>query len=85
MYRGTFHGGPVAFFEDVSQNTFVVKSIIYTFQTLLGDGVMVGRDSHTNRLCSSTARYIAVMLCGDRSGSSSSLQCSGVVWQAGGN
>lgn len=43
-YRDTFPGGPLAFFEDVAQNTFVIKNAIYTLQTLLGDGVVVRRD-----------------------------------------
>ncbi|KAG1757413.1 hypothetical protein EDB19DRAFT_36257 [Suillus lakei] len=42
-YRDTFPGGPTAFFADVSQVTFVVKSTIYTLQTLLGDGVVIYR------------------------------------------
>lgn len=36
-------GRPVAFFADVSQETFVVKCAIYVLQTLLGDGVMIYR------------------------------------------
>jgi hypothetical protein len=40
-YRDTYPGGPVAFFADVTQNTFVIKNAIYTLQTLLGDGVVV--------------------------------------------
>lgn len=40
-YRDTFPGGPVAFFADVTQVTFVIKNAIYTLQTLLGDGVVV--------------------------------------------
>ncbi|KAI9567152.1 hypothetical protein HD554DRAFT_2322831 [Boletus coccyginus] len=39
----TFPGGPVAFFADVSEPTLVVKSAIYTLQTLLGDGVVIYR------------------------------------------
>ncbi|KAG1842251.1 hypothetical protein DFJ58DRAFT_732108 [Suillus subalutaceus] len=39
-YRDTFPGGPVAFFADVTQDTFVIKNAIYTLQTLLGDGVV---------------------------------------------
>jgi len=40
-YRDTFPGGPVAFFTDVTQDTFVIKNAIYSAQTLLGDGVVV--------------------------------------------
>ena len=47
LYRNS---GPVAFFEDISQNTFVIKNAIYTLQTLVGDGVVVGRDPHMNYL-----------------------------------
>ncbi|KAG2344935.1 hypothetical protein BDR05DRAFT_164024 [Suillus weaverae] len=42
-YRDSFPGGPVAFFTDVSQPTFVVNNVIYTLQTLLGDGVVIYR------------------------------------------
>jgi hypothetical protein len=43
--RDTIPGGPLTFFADVSQPTFVVKNAIYTLQTLLGDGVVVSRCS----------------------------------------
>ncbi|KAG2032986.1 hypothetical protein BDR03DRAFT_710434 [Suillus americanus] len=42
-YRDTFPGGPVAFFADVTQDTFIIKNAIYTLQTLLGDGVVIYR------------------------------------------
>ncbi|KAG2144641.1 uncharacterized protein EDB93DRAFT_1087542 [Suillus bovinus] len=42
-YRDTFLGGPIAFFADVTQTTFVTKNAIYTLQTLLGDGVVIYR------------------------------------------
>ncbi|KAG1859834.1 hypothetical protein F4604DRAFT_1153516 [Suillus subluteus] len=42
-YRDTFPGGPVAFFTDVTQDTFVIKNAIYNIQTLLGDGVVIYR------------------------------------------
>ncbi|KAG1798261.1 uncharacterized protein HD556DRAFT_1354430 [Suillus plorans] len=42
-YRDTFTGGPAAFFADVTQITFVVKNIIYTMQTMLGDGMVIYR------------------------------------------
>ncbi|KAG1854618.1 hypothetical protein F4604DRAFT_1802247 [Suillus subluteus] len=41
-YRDTFPGGPIAFFADLTQETFVVKNAILVLQTLLGDGVVVG-------------------------------------------
>ncbi|KAG1771536.1 hypothetical protein EDD22DRAFT_976864 [Suillus occidentalis] len=42
-YRHVFPGGPVAFFQDISQPTFVTKNIIYALQTMLGDGVVIYR------------------------------------------
>ncbi|KAG1731259.1 hypothetical protein EDB19DRAFT_1912558 [Suillus lakei] len=42
-YRDTFPGGPAAFFQDISQPTFVTKIVIYTLQTMLGDGVLIYR------------------------------------------
>lgn len=42
-YRDTFPGGPVGFFEDISQPTFVTKNLIYALQTMLGDGVVIYR------------------------------------------
>ena len=41
LYRDTYPGGPVAYFSDVSQWTFVAKNYVYTTQTLIGDGVVV--------------------------------------------
>lgn len=42
-YRDVFPGGPVAFFQDISQPTFVTKNLIYALQTMLGDGVVIYR------------------------------------------
>ncbi|KAG1722346.1 hypothetical protein EDB19DRAFT_464652 [Suillus lakei] len=42
-YRDTFPGGAAAFFADVSQETYVIKNVIYIFQTLLADGVVIFR------------------------------------------
>ncbi|KAG2040540.1 hypothetical protein BDR03DRAFT_130235 [Suillus americanus] len=42
-YRNTFPGGPAAFFQDISQPTFFTKNIIYAFQIMLGDGVLIYR------------------------------------------
>lgn len=42
-YRDTFPGGPPAFFADVAQETFVIKNVIYTLQTMLGDGILIYR------------------------------------------
>ena len=41
LYRDTYPGGPVAFFSNVSQWTFVAKNYLFTVQTLVGDGVIV--------------------------------------------
>ncbi|EGN94584.1 hypothetical protein SERLA73DRAFT_188561 [Serpula lacrymans var. lacrymans S7.3] len=43
QYRDTFPGGPNGFFADVAQWSFVYKNVIYTLQTLLGDGVVIYR------------------------------------------
>lgn len=40
-YRNTFPGGPVAFFADLTQQTVVIKNVVYVLQTLLADGVVV--------------------------------------------
>ncbi|KAG2132950.1 hypothetical protein DEU56DRAFT_421937 [Suillus clintonianus] len=42
-YRDTFPGGPVVFFQDISQKTYVTQNAIYALQTLLGDGVVIYR------------------------------------------
>ncbi|KAI0360119.1 hypothetical protein OH77DRAFT_1517657 [Trametes cingulata] len=42
-YRDTFQGGPIAFFALPSQSTFVAKNIVYSLQTLIGDGVLIYR------------------------------------------
>ena len=41
LYRDSYQGGPIAYFSDVSQWTFLSKNHIYTAQTLIGDGVIV--------------------------------------------
>lgn len=49
QYRNTFQpDGPISYFSDVSQWSFVYKNLIYTLQTLVGDGVVVRccRDRH---------------------------------------
>jgi hypothetical protein len=40
-YRNTYPGGPVAFFADISQETYIIKHALYILQTLLADGVVV--------------------------------------------
>ncbi|KAI0360117.1 hypothetical protein OH77DRAFT_1447021 [Trametes cingulata] len=42
-YRDTFKGGPIAFFSQPSETTFIAKNIVYVFQTLIGDGVLIYR------------------------------------------
>lgn len=44
LYRDTYQGGPVAYFSNVSQWTFLSKNHVYTAQTLIGDGVVVSFD-----------------------------------------
>ncbi|KAI9061068.1 hypothetical protein FKP32DRAFT_1613257 [Trametes sanguinea] len=41
--RDTYPGGPVAFFEQPSESTFVAKNAVYTVQTVLGDGILIYR------------------------------------------
>lgn len=65
--RDTFPGGPLAFFEDVAQKTFVIKNGIYALQTLLGDGVVVRLNSHliclaNSRIDISLLRRVAIDL-----------------------
>ncbi|KAH9856485.1 hypothetical protein C2E23DRAFT_771786 [Lenzites betulinus] len=43
LKRDTFLGGPIGFFSQPSESTFVAKNVVYTMQTLLGDGVLVYR------------------------------------------
>jgi hypothetical protein len=41
-YRDTYPGGPDAYFADITQPLFVIKNLILTLQTMVGDGVLVG-------------------------------------------
>jgi len=41
LFRDTYPGGPIGYFSDVSQWTFVSKNYVFAAQTLLGDGVVV--------------------------------------------
>ncbi|KIJ65133.1 hypothetical protein HYDPIDRAFT_89176 [Hydnomerulius pinastri MD-312] len=41
--RNTFTDGPVGFFSDVAQWSFVYKNMLYMLQTLVGDGVVIYR------------------------------------------
>jgi len=41
--RETYPGGPIAFFANSAQYTFVAKNAIYSFQTILGDGIVIYR------------------------------------------
>ncbi|KAG1728798.1 hypothetical protein EDB19DRAFT_1642350 [Suillus lakei] len=42
-YRDTFRGGPSAFFEDVTQPTYLIKNVLYVMQSLLADAVVIYR------------------------------------------
>jgi hypothetical protein len=39
--RDSYPGGPSAWFANPSQRSFIIKNAVYTFQTVLGDGVVV--------------------------------------------
>ena len=41
LYRDTYPGGPLGFFSDWAQWTFVAKNYLYTVQSIVGDGVIV--------------------------------------------
>ncbi|OCH95940.1 hypothetical protein OBBRIDRAFT_809485 [Obba rivulosa] len=41
--RDTFPGGPIAFFAQPGEFTFVFKNAVYTAQTLTGDGILIYR------------------------------------------
>jgi len=41
MRRDTEPGGPPVWFADSSKNTFVLKTVLYAVQTILGDSVVV--------------------------------------------
>ncbi|KAN0082390.1 hypothetical protein V8E55_008185 [Tylopilus felleus] len=43
LYRDTYPGGPIAYFADVSDWTFVAENFVFTAQTLIGDGVVLYR------------------------------------------
>ncbi|KAN0082388.1 hypothetical protein V8E55_008183 [Tylopilus felleus] len=43
LYRDTYPGGPISYFSNVSQWTFVTKNYLFTAQTLIGDGVVLYR------------------------------------------
>ncbi|KAI9573135.1 hypothetical protein HD554DRAFT_1145995 [Boletus coccyginus] len=43
LFRDTYPGGPIGYFSDVSQWTFVSKNYVFAAQTLLGDGVVLYR------------------------------------------
>ncbi|KAF8160378.1 hypothetical protein K438DRAFT_1541236, partial [Mycena galopus ATCC 62051] len=41
--RDSYPGGPSAWFANPSQRSFIIKNAVYTFQTVLGDGVVIYR------------------------------------------
>ncbi|KAG2130169.1 uncharacterized protein EDB93DRAFT_1108519 [Suillus bovinus] len=42
-YRDTYPGGPIAFFADITQETYTIKHALYLLQTLLADGIVIYR------------------------------------------
>ncbi|KAJ7090368.1 hypothetical protein B0H15DRAFT_938978 [Mycena belliarum] len=42
-FRDSYPGGPVAWFANPSDSSFVFKNAVYSFQTVLGDGVVIYR------------------------------------------
>ena len=46
--------GPTGFFNDASQWSFVYKNLIYTLQTLVGDGVVVRPHVRSSLIISSS-------------------------------
>ncbi|KAH0836357.1 hypothetical protein J3R83DRAFT_7910, partial [Lanmaoa asiatica] len=47
--------GPIQFFSDVAQWSFVYKNLIYTLQNMVGDGVVVRRRARSQLIISSSA------------------------------
>ncbi|KAG9313794.1 hypothetical protein JVU11DRAFT_6154 [Chiua virens] len=43
LYRDTYPGGPIEYFSNVAQWTFISKNYIYIVQTIIGDGVLLYR------------------------------------------
>ncbi|KAI0327856.1 hypothetical protein GY45DRAFT_1347492 [Cubamyces sp. BRFM 1775] len=43
LKRNSYPGGPLAFFAQPSEWTFVAKNAVYTVQTLVGDGILIYR------------------------------------------
>ncbi|KAJ7908944.1 hypothetical protein B0H13DRAFT_2494470 [Mycena leptocephala] len=43
LYRDTYPGGPLAWFANEREPSFVFKNIVYPIQTALGDGVVIYR------------------------------------------
>ncbi|KAJ7474108.1 hypothetical protein FB451DRAFT_1558338 [Mycena latifolia] len=43
VHRDDFPGGPAAWFENISDPSFVFKNVLYGIQTLIGDGVVIYR------------------------------------------
>ena len=41
-YRDTFPGGPAVYFADTTQPLYLIKSTIFTLQTMVADGALVG-------------------------------------------
>ncbi|KAF8548468.1 hypothetical protein OG21DRAFT_1423003 [Imleria badia] len=43
FYQDSYPGGPIAYFSEVSQWTFLAKNCVFTAQTLIGDSVVLYR------------------------------------------
>ncbi|KAJ7708731.1 hypothetical protein B0H17DRAFT_971287 [Mycena rosella] len=43
VFRDTYPGGPPAWFANTSDPSFIFKNAVYSFQTALGDGVVIYR------------------------------------------
>ncbi|KAH9896054.1 hypothetical protein C8Q73DRAFT_824055 [Cubamyces lactineus] len=43
LKRDSYPGGPIAFFAQPSEWTFIAKNAVYTVQTFLGDGILIYR------------------------------------------
>lgn len=83
LYRDTYQGGPIKFFSNASQWTFVSKNSVYVIQVLIGDGVIVSfvivRINIIDSSIKCTDRFIAVMRYGNQDLSWSCLFVFGLL------
>lgn len=76
--------GPIGFFADVAQWSFVYKNMIYMLQTLVGDGVVVRhcvRSPSITLIFNILSRFIVATSSGNRGGSLSFPSCYGFLLQ----